>query len=313
MNRAGMLSVCALSLFVEACATPAPPPVVVKKKVVKELPRPQISADALKVLTQIDDIQETLHQLRNAVDLQQYAQQNAKRRQRQLYDDLDRRLRALERTQPRTGQGTTVPATVDASKVPAANEVTSQPVPTIPAQPLATTALPQQHQETLNTQTTSSENVVVQNTANTESVTKPVKVIPTLSPEQEAQAQTAYDDAFELLRKSRYQEAVVALGKVLQDYPASSVADDAQYWMAESYYVTREFEQALLGFRSVIEHYPGSPKAPEALLKIGYIQYEMGAYDRAHQSLQDVVVRFPESRVAIAAKARLEKMQREGR
>jgi len=313
MKRVGVLSVCVLSLLVAACATPAPPPVVAKKKVVKELPRPQISADALKVLTQIDDIQETLHQLRNAVDLQQYEQQNAKRRQRQLYDDLDRRLRVLERSQPQTGQGTTVPATVDGSKVPAANEAPSQPISTTPAQPLATTGSSQQHQENLNKQTSSSENEVVRNTANAESVTKPVEVIPSLSPEQETQAQTAYDDAFELLRKSRYQEAVVALGKVLQDYPASTVADDAQYWMAESYYVTRDFEQALLGFRSVIVHYSGSPKAPEALLKIGYIQYEMGAYNRARQSLQDVVVRFPESRVAIAAKARLEKMQREGR
>lgn len=315
----GLLSVL---ILLGGCATPAPPPVVIEKPVVQEPPRPQISADALKVLTQIDAIQETLSQLRNAVDLQQYAQENSKRRQRQLYDDLDRRLRVLERTSPQLTNGSAATAnppavTTNTSSVTTIATPPTEVVTPMPGsggaisvtEPMAASRpiYPSQVVPSLPSATT------------TEAVTAGAMTAghvtpgPALSAEQESRAQSAYDGAFELLRKSRYKEAIVALGQVVQEFPGSAVADDAQYWMAESYYVTREFEQALLGFRSVTVRYPTSDKAPQAVLKIGYIQYDMGAYERARQTLQEVLVRYPESRVAIAAKARLEKMQREGR
>jgi len=315
-RQAGIALVIAGSLLASACATPAPTPVVVEKPVVTQPPRPQISADALKVLTQIDDIQETLRQLRNAVDLQQYEQQNSKRRQRQLYDDLDRRLRVLEGGAQPQSRRTPAPSSIAGSvAVPAtsanpplpltpANEPTRGTAAAVPAR--GSTESPQLGQE---------EATASAAPATAGPVIKPLATepVPDLSPEDEARAQAAYDSAFELLRKSRYQDAIVALRKVVQDYPGSSITDDAQFWLAESYRVILDFEQALLGFNTVIARYPNSAKAPEALLKVGYIQYEMGAYDRARLTLQDVLARFPESRVAIAAKARLEKMQREGR
>ncbi len=308
------------------CVTPAPPPVVIKKPLVKEPPRPQITADALKVLTQIDDMQATLRQLRNAVDLQQYGQQNSKRRQRQLYDDLDRRLRVLERSSRQTSRGSTMPALAGPETVPTVTTNTSQPAEpsNLPGPPVPDSGRISIAAQAgvdvgnigpgISSATANTEAAATVTPGATPGATPGVSATgPALSAEAEALAQTAYDSAFGLLRKSRYQEAIVAFGKVVQDYPTSTVADDAQYWMAESYYVTREFEQALLGFRTVAVRYQASPKAPQALLKIGYIQYDMGAYERARQTLQDVVARFPESRVAIAAKARLEKMQREGR
>ncbi len=320
MRKNRSVALLSILTLLGGCATPAPPPVVVQKPVVQAPPKPQISADALKVLTQIDDMQETLAQLRNAVDLQQFEQQNSKRRQRQLYDDLDRRLRVLERSPRQAGTKFSTSAINGTTAVPTDATNTVQSGVTTATAGAASANTSDGSNTAANTGSTNvgTDPSTAIGTAQTipsaiPGITNPAPVAKVISVEDEALAQTAYDDAFELLRKSRYQEAVVALGKVVQDYPASSVADDAQYWMAESYYVTRDFEQALLGFRTVAVRYQGSPKVPQALLKIGYIQYDMGAYDRARQTLQDVLVRFPESRVAIAAKARLEKMQREGR
>ncbi len=313
-RQAGIALVIAESLLASACATPAPTPVVVKKPVVTQPPRPQISADALKVLTQIDDIQETLRQLRNAVDLQQYEQQNSNRRQRQLYDDLDRRLRVLEGGAQPQSRRAPVPPSVTGSVATAATSAN----PSLPLAPAnqstrGTAAAVPARGATESPQLGQEEATATAAPATAGPVIKPLEPVPDLSPEDEARAQAAYDHAFELLRKSRYKDAIVALHKVVQDYPGSSITDDAQFWLAESYRVILDFEQALLGFNTVIARYPNSAKAPEALLKVGYIQYEMGAYDRARLTLQDVLTRFPESRVAIAAKARLEKMQREGR
>ncbi len=58
----------------------------------------------------------------------------------------------------------------------------------------------------------------------------------------------------------------------LQSYPQSSLADNAQYWLGESYYVTRDFQNAAAAFQTVLDRWPDSRKAPDALLKLGYTQ-----------------------------------------
>ncbi|MFC1665078.1 tol-pal system protein YbgF [Pseudomonadota bacterium] len=125
--------------------------------------------------------------------------------------------------------------------------------------------------------------------------------------------QTLYENAFELLKQSRYNEAIRGFNNLLFTYPSSALADDAQYWIAEAHYVTRGFESALLGFRTVVARYPNSPRVPDAMLRIGYIQYEVGAYNQARQTLGELVTRYPSSRVAVSAQTRMKKMNQEGR
>ena len=57
-------------------------------------------------------------------------------------------------------------------------------------------------------------------------------------------------------------------------YPSSDLLDNAQYWIGEAYYVTRDYEHAARAFRAVGERWPDSRKAPDALLKLGYTQTE---------------------------------------
>jgi tol-pal system protein YbgF len=90
-----------------------------------------------------------------------------------------------------------------------------------------------------------------------------------------------YEAAFELLKQQRYEAAAAAFGQFLQRYPGSQLAGNAQYWLAEAYYVTDEFEEALTQFRIVLSKYPRSRKLPDALLKIGYSNYELGRSSRS--------------------------------
>ncbi len=87
------------------------------------------------------------------------------------------------------------------------------------------------------------------------------------------------------------------------------MVDDAQYWIGEAYYVTRDFENALEAFETVVDQYPNSQRVPEALLKLGYVQAELGQTDQARRTLNQVITQYPGSRVAISAETRLSKLQ----
>ncbi len=122
-----------------------------------------------------------------------------------------------------------------------------------------------------------------------------------------------YDAALEVLKQGRYNEAASAFQEFLKKYPGSSYADNAQYWLGEVYYVTRQFSQALNEFEKVPANYPDSSKIADARLKIGYIQYEMENWNEARQSLIQVVEKNPGTTTARLAQERLERMQREGK
>ena len=120
-----------------------------------------------------------------------------------------------------------------------------------------------------------------------------------------------YQAAFELLKEQRYEPAALAFQQFLVSYPESQLADNAQYWLAESYYVTDKFDSALQEFEVVINKYPRSRKVPDALLKIGYSNYELERWDAARSSLARVQSEYPDTTAARLAEQRLKRMDDE--
>ena len=121
-----------------------------------------------------------------------------------------------------------------------------------------------------------------------------------------------YQAAFELLKEQRYEPAGMAFEQFLKSFPNSELADNAQYWLAESHYVTQAFEQALGEFEIVISRYANSRKVPDALLKMGYCNYELQQWDAARSALRRVQDEFPETTAARLAGQRLQRMEEEG-
>jgi tol-pal system protein YbgF len=122
---------------------------------------------------------------------------------------------------------------------------------------------------------------------------------------------SVYQTAFGLLKDSQYDRAIQAFQQFLINYPGSSLADNAQYWLGEAYYVNRAFPDAQSAFQRVIDKYPQSRKIPDALLKIGYCRYEMKLWDPAKAVLQQVVAQYPDEPAAKLAQQRLDKMATE--
>jgi len=121
--------------------------------------------------------------------------------------------------------------------------------------------------------------------------------------------QQNYQAAFDLIQARKYEEANTAFTSFLSQFPTSPLADNAQYWLAETYYVRGQYQNALPEFRKVIESYPQSAKLPDALLKVGFCQAELGDRAAARTSLQEVMRQFPDTTAARLASQRLDRLQ----
>jgi tol-pal system protein YbgF len=122
----------------------------------------------------------------------------------------------------------------------------------------------------------------------------------------------AYDQAFQALKDLRYADAAEEFQSFLTRYPNSEYSDNAQYWLGESYYVTRNYDLALRAFQDLLDNFPESPKAPDALLKIGYTHYELEQWDSARAALTQVQEKYPDSTLSRLAENRLRSMRMEG-
>jgi tol-pal system protein YbgF len=125
--------------------------------------------------------------------------------------------------------------------------------------------------------------------------------------------QASYDAAFNALKGADYPKAIGSFKGFLASYPASPLASNAQYWLGEAYYVTREYNDAITAFRKVTTDWPDSRKAPDALVKIGFTQAALGRESEARATLAEVTRRFPGTDAAALASDRLKRMPAGGR
>jgi tol-pal system protein YbgF len=121
-----------------------------------------------------------------------------------------------------------------------------------------------------------------------------------------------YQVAFELLKEERYDMAASAFKEFLVAFPDSELVDNAQYWLAESYYASGDYEQALRDFQAVIDQYPRSSKVPDALLKMGLCNYSLRRWDAARETLTRVQLDYAETTAARLAGQYLGRMDSEG-
>src|SRR5437762_9076824 len=117
--------------------------------------------------------------------------------------------------------------------------------------------------------------------------------------------QAVYTQAFDALKAGSYSVAITGFKDFLGTYPASPLAENAQYWLGEAYYVNHDYEAAAGAFRAVLKKWPDSRKAPDALLKLGYTQSAQRQYSAARATLTEVMQKYPGSASAKLAADRL--------
>ncbi|MFO7750359.1 MAG: tol-pal system protein YbgF [Desulfobacteraceae bacterium] len=115
-----------------------------------------------------------------------------------------------------------------------------------------------------------------------------------------------YKHAKSLLDQGKTEQAREEFERFLSLFPDSEKADNARFWMAESYYRDKWYEKAILEYQTVIETYPQGNKLPAALLKQGYAFEKLGETANSRLILKELIKKFPDTREAKIAQKKID-------
>ncbi len=222
----------------------------------------------IDLFNQVETLRAEFARLRGQIELIQNELETAQKRQRDLYVDLDGRMRKIEAQQQAASQAATPPTggiggVLGAAPAPPPQAPVSEPARGAP---------------------------------------QAVVGAPAADPAAE---QRAYDQGLDHFRAGRFGEAVTAFQLFIRNYPRSPLASSAQYWIGNSLYAVRDFRGSMTAQRQLITQYPDSPKAPDAMLNIATSQAELGDLQGSRATLQEVAAKYPSSEAAVKARQRL--------
>jgi tol-pal system protein YbgF len=138
-----------------------------------------------------------------------------------------------------------------------------------------------------------------------------------MSPVQRAQSRAVrsadlaeqYRSAIVHYSSGRIAEARAAFQGVLDADPSSELADNALFWIGETYYGAGDMANAITHYRRVGADYSDQNKAPDALYKLALAYAKTGDLVLARKTLQDVIARYPYSTAAASSRAELDRIK----
>lgn len=106
-------------------------------------------------------------------------------------------------------------------------------------------------------------------------------------------AVSLYERAKQALDAGELKEARSQFDKLLQRYPDHDMADNALYWLGESWYAEARYLQAAQLFIRVAKEYPRGNKVPDALFKLGRCYEKLGDRSGAVETWRQLQRSFP--------------------
>lgn len=119
----------------------------------------------------------------------------------------------------------------------------------------------------------------------------------------------SYRDALILFGRGRIDDARAAFEDIFDSDPGGDLADNALYWIGETWFVQGRYHQAIDVYRRLVAEYGEQNKAPDALLKTGLAYAKLGDLDMARSTLVSLTERYPYSTPAATARHELERIK----
>ena len=119
-----------------------------------------------------------------------------------------------------------------------------------------------------------------------------------------------YDLAWADYTAGNYDLAVEGFSSYVRSFPRSEFADNAQYYIGESYYQRGKLAEAVDAFGRVISTYAKSDVAGQAYYKQGLCYERLNQPDRARQAYDYLVKNLGETDAGRLAKQRLDALNR---
>jgi len=120
--------------------------------------------------------------------------------------------------------------------------------------------------------------------------------------------QELYQSSYDHFLRGNYTEAISGFRQYLERFPNSELADNASYWIGESYFSQGEYEEAIQAYGQVGSMYPNSERIASSLLREGTARIELGDRDRGRRALLAVIERYPQSDEAVLARQQLDRL-----
>lgn len=118
-----------------------------------------------------------------------------------------------------------------------------------------------------------------------------------------------YNAAKQAFDQGNFEKARQGFQDLLTRFPKSTNADNAQFWIGETYYQEKWYEKAILEYQKVIENFPKGNKVQTALFKQGMAFSSLGDQPNARLILKEVIKKFPQSNEAVLAKKKLDEIK----
>ncbi|HEY3461315.1 MAG TPA: YbgF trimerization domain-containing protein, partial [Casimicrobiaceae bacterium] len=181
---------------------------------------------------QMQVLQSEIAKLRGQVEVVTYELEQSQKRQRDLYVDLDTRMRKLE----------SAAAAAAAEKAAAANAANANGGENATAPPSANAAPPGSAATPPNAPP-----------AAAMPPPGPVAALPPVRNSQDGVAeQRAYDAALDLFKRGDYGGAITAFSSFVKTYPRSQLASSAQFWLGSAQYAKRDYRGSIATQRQLL-------------------------------------------------------------
>ncbi len=108
---------------------------------------------------------------------------------------------------------------------------------------------------------------------------------------------TMYDRAYALYEQGQLSSAIPTFREITEKYPNSSLADNAQYWIGEAYFVLKRYEQAIIEFDKTLT-YQNTNKREDAVYKLASCHERLGKSETALELYTRLLAEFPNTRHA---------------
>ncbi len=230
----------------------------------------------VQLMNQLDSLNVELNKLRGKVEELNNSVLNAEKRQKDMYLDLDTRLRRIEQstadaaTESQKGAGSLADLRGRIEKLEQAAVGGAGP---------------------------SSSAAVSSSPATTGG-----------GADSDEAVRRAYDAAMQKYRDGDYQDAIQSFQAIVEQYPGHPFAVNAQYWTGDAYYQLRAYRSAIDAQKKLIAAYPNSPKTADALLNMGSALVGLGDIDGARQTWERLIATYPGSRAAANASERIKRL-----
>jgi tol-pal system protein YbgF len=118
-----------------------------------------------------------------------------------------------------------------------------------------------------------------------------------------------YSSAYEDYLRGNFDLAIQGFREYASRYPTTDLADNALYWIGETYFAAGDYHEAIRYYSRVADEYGDQNKAPDAMFKIGMSYERLGDLSLARRAYENLIRRFPYATPADSAKNALQRIK----